>query len=87
MLNKMCLVQEMLAAWHVIRNEEQVLWTDLRTHGSPFLQQILDIDGNYPNPLRPADGSSVGIDFMISDPLQAQIVSACSEMWSSRTEI
>ena len=44
MLNKMCLDQEMLATWHVIRNEEQVLWKDLRTHGSPFLQQIMDID-------------------------------------------
>lgn len=84
MLNKMSLVQEMLAVWYAIRNEEQVLWTDLGTYSSPCLclEQILYIDSTqiHGGTLRRTGGSSVGIHLMTSDSLQAQMVSACSEM-------
>src|SRR5712691_4319047 len=46
MLNKMFRAEEMLAVWHSIRirNEQQVLWTDLGAYSSPCLGQILYID-------------------------------------------
>lgn len=71
MLNKMCPAEEMLAVWHSIRNEEQVLWTDLGAYSSPCLGQILYIDITQipSDALQPAGGNSVGIQPMTSDPL------------------
>lgn len=71
MLNKTCLVQEMLAVWYAMRNEEQVLWADLGTYSSSGLEQILyiDITQIHGDVLPPAGRSSVGTHLITSDLL------------------